>query len=78
MSITREELDRFHKFAAERLDRSSADSTLEELVNQWEMSREYNETVDDIQQGVDDYAAGKSKPLTKAFDQARRDLGLTE
>lgn len=77
MTITKKDLDSFHKFAAERLDRSSADSTLEELVSQWKTSREYAETVEDIQQGVDDYAAGKAQPLNEAFEQVRRDLRLT-
>ncbi len=61
MTITKKDLDSFHKFAAERLDHSSADSTLEELVSQWKTSREYAETVEDIQQGVDDYAAGAGR-----------------
>lgn len=77
MTISKADLERFYKFAAEQLGNGGANSTLEELVSRWHASREYIETAEGIQQGCDDYAAGEAQPLTEAFNQVRRDLRLT-
>ena len=38
--------------------------------------REYNETVEDIRQGIEDHNQGKGQPLAEAFDDIRSDLGF--
>ena len=76
MSVTKDELERFHEFATQQLDNGGAQSSLEELVNLWRKQRERAETVDDIRQGSEDYRAGNGQPLTEALDEVRRDLGL--
>ena len=38
---------------------------------------EYDETVTDIQEGMDDEAAGRLRPLNDVDDEIRRKLGFT-
>jgi hypothetical protein len=78
MSVTRQELASFHQFASEKLDHGGTDSTLEDLLRLWRQEQEYAKTVEDIREGIEDYAAGKAEPLAKAFRDIRRDLGLAE
>ena len=78
MPVTKEELERFHQFAAEKLDNGGSQSSLEDLVTLWRQEREHAETVDDIRQGVKDADAGNAQPLQEAFDDVRRDLGLAK
>ena len=40
--------------------------------------REYDETVQDIRQGLKDYEAGKSQPLAEAMEDIRSELGLAK
>lgn len=76
MAVTKDDLERFHKFAAEKLDNGGSQSSLEDLLELWRKEREHVETVDDIRQGVGDYEAGDAQPLAEAFDEVRRDLEL--
>lgn len=45
------------------------------LVAALHVLSDYNATVSDIRQGVDDYQQGEGEPLTNVFDQVRRQLG---
>ena len=78
MPVTKEELERFHQFAAEKLDNGGSRSSLEDLVTLWRKEREHAETVDDIRQGVKNSDAGNAQPLEEAFEDVRRDLGLAK
>jgi hypothetical protein len=77
MKLTREELNRFHSFAVTCLGREEGVS-LEDLVQRWNERREYEETVMDIQQGVQDHEAGRKEPLRDAIADIRAELGLPE
>lgn len=51
---------------------SSEDDVLQAALH---VLSDYNATVADIRQGVDDYQKGDGEPLSEAFDQVRRQLG---
>lgn len=77
MPVTPKELDDFTRFAAERLSHGDSVPSLEECLRQWRADREFQETVADVRQSLDDCANDHVKPLDQAFDDVRRRLGLT-
>lgn len=77
MKLSLEELNRFHSFAVDCLGCEDVVS-LEDLVRRWHERREYDETVRDIQQGLQDLETGRGEPLREAFADIRRDLGTPE
>ena len=76
MSVTKQELDSFHRFVSERFSDRGTDASLEELLAQWRQDREYSETVQEIREGVKDYDSGSGQPLTETFREVRAELGL--
>lgn len=40
--------------------------------------REYDETVADVRQGIEDFKQGKGQSVSDAFADIRRDLGLAQ
>ena len=76
MPITPHELESFTQFAARRLSDGDTGSSLEECLQQWRVDCERRELQEDVQASLDDYAAGRVKPLDQAFDDVRRQLGL--
>jgi hypothetical protein len=75
MSITKAELQDFHQFAGERLERNGVHS-LHELVSEWEAAREHQRSVAGIRESIADYEAGRTMSVDEAFAQVRQDLGL--
>ena len=76
MSVTKEDLQAFHRFADERLDRDGARS-LVELAGEWEANRrEMEETVADIRQSHADIDASRVSSVSDTFADVRRQLGL--
>lgn len=78
MPISKSELDNFIRFATGKLDSDDEPASLEELLSQWREQCEYAATVDDIRQGLHDYAAGKGQSVTDAFRDVRHKLGLSD
>ncbi len=76
MSITPQELESFTQFAARRLNDGDTVPSLEECLQQWRVDCERRELQEDVQASLEDYAAGRVKPLDQAFDDVRRQLGL--
>ncbi|MBW3539205.1 MAG: hypothetical protein KY476_02950 [Planctomycetes bacterium] len=74
MSISREELHEFVRFAGEILDNGGAES-LGEIVSRWEAARERQESVSAIRESVAEYDAGQAVPVDQAFSEVRRQLG---
>ena len=72
MPISKSELDDFIRFATRKLDSDDEPASLEELLSQWREQCEYAATVDDIRQGLDDYAAGKGQSVGDAFRDVRQ------
>ena len=77
MPVTPQELDDFTRFAAERLRHGENLPSLEECLRQWRADLEFQEAVADIRESLDDCSQGRLKPLDQAFDDVRRQLGLT-
>ena len=76
MPITPQELESFTQFAARRLSDGDTVPSLEECLQQWRADCERRELQADVQASLDDYAAGRVKPLDQVFDDVRRQLGL--
>jgi len=72
------ELQEFVRFASSRVGQGEDFSSVEELVRRWRQNSEYAEAVDDVRQGIEDEASGKSKPLSEVFVEVRRKLGITD
>jgi hypothetical protein len=77
MSVTRDDVADFHRFADERLAQGEVLS-LVDLVALWEEEREIRETAADIRASLEDYAAGRVAPLADAFANVRKKLGPAE
>ena len=78
MPATVEELERFSRFAAQRLQAGDESPSLEECLRQWRIEQEREATVADILEGHRDFEAGRTQPLDEAFDDVRRMLGWTK
>jgi len=74
MAITKAELQDFHQFAGERLERNGVQS-LHELVSEWEAAREHQRSVAAIRESVAQHRAGLSLPVEETFAEVRRKLG---
>lgn len=72
------ELQDFVRFASSRVGQGEVFSSVEELVRRWRQNSEYAEVVDDVRQGIEDEASGKSKSLSEVFVEVRRKLGITD
>ena len=76
------ELDQVAQYLSFLKFRSRAKQQPQAVSQEWDPADddralvEANETVADIQQGRADYAAGLGQPLSAAFDDVRRQLGI--
>lgn len=77
MPLTQTEIDAFRDFAMEKVNNGGVES-LAECLRMWEDHREYEESVAAIREGLEDVAAGRTKPVDEAFADIRRELGLPE
>ena len=76
MSVALQELETFTHFAQQKLSKSELNLSLEDCVRLWRQQAERDATVDDIRQGRADLDAGLAQPVSEAFDDVRRQLGL--
>ncbi|MCG8449994.1 MAG: hypothetical protein MI725_10515 [Pirellulales bacterium] len=65
------EVQAFYSFLEQRLNAGGVLGTPEQLLKDWRANREYQETVDDVRQGVADYEAGKGVSAEVAFSNVR-------
>jgi|GEM_PF-2299276 hypothetical protein len=77
MSVTQEEIDRFHEFATNRAKSGGIDS-FDELYLEWNSHRERAAINAEISRGLADVDAGRYEPAKVATQEIARDLGLTE
>lgn len=75
MPVIQEQLTDFHEFPASKLSNGGADS-MQQLFDDWQAQREYEETVADVRGGLSDVKAGRVKPVEQAFADIRKKLGL--
>jgi hypothetical protein len=81
MSVTMEELDRFHDFAISLVSGAESDVTWPQLFDAWRLQNpsvaDYEENVAAIRESLDAMDAGRMQPFS-AFDaEFRRRHGLT-
>ncbi|RPH82732.1 MAG: hypothetical protein EHM77_02825 [Planctomycetaceae bacterium] len=76
-SIQSELLD-FLQFASSRVASGDDRLSIEELVRQWRQTSEFAQTVADVRQGITDAAQGKAQPISDAFADVRRKLGIAD
>ncbi len=78
MSSTREDLDSFHQFAADRLTGGESTASLGELFMQWHDSRSRDEINDAIRRGLDDVDAGRYRPADESIESIRQQFGFAD
>ena len=72
------ELQDLVRFASHRVGQGADFSSVEDLVKHWRQNSEYAETVVDVRQGIADEAACKAQPISDAFAEVRRKLGIAD
>ncbi|MCI0492725.1 MAG: hypothetical protein L0Z07_07295 [Planctomycetes bacterium] len=75
MSITREDLDRFHRFAEERLGNDGTDS-IAELARQWQAAREREEVNEALRDATEDLKAGRYRTAADVSRDIDRKFNL--
>ena len=79
MTVTCEELDRFHLFATQKLRNGGAES-IEELVDLWRIEHPAPEEAAEIDaiihQGIADMKAGRGRPAEVVMAELRRKYNL--
>lgn len=71
------ELRDFVQYASNRVQTGDNGLSVEELVRQWRQTLEVAQTEADVREGVADAAQGKAVPISEAFADVRRKLGIT-
>ncbi|HUT10506.1 MAG TPA: hypothetical protein VMY42_08420 [Thermoguttaceae bacterium] len=77
MTLTKKDLQDFHRFADAKLTSGAAGSLID-LVREWESTRQYDGSVSALRESHADVEAGRVKPLDKAFSDVREKLGPVE
>lgn len=77
MPVTRDDLEKFQRFADAKLNNGGAES-LQQLLDDFEASLEYERSVAAIRQSVAEYEAGEVVSVKEAFDEVRQQLGWTK
>jgi predicted transcriptional regulator len=72
LAVTQNELDNFHRFATQRLTSGQADLTIDDLVTEWDSSRNRDEISAAIREGLADIDAGRTRPAHEVAEELRR------
>jgi predicted transcriptional regulator len=72
MAVTQDELDNFHRFATQRLNSCEADLTIDDLVTEWDSSRNRDEINAAIREGLADIDAGRTRPAHEVTEELRK------
>ena len=70
MSVTKDELERFGRFAADEVERGNVLS-LEQLVTLWRSARQSESVNAAIRRGLDEADAGLGRPLDEFMSEFR-------
>ena len=76
MASIHEELEQFHRFAAERIEHGGAPSSLEEIFVEWCDSQSSEEVNEAIRRGLADVEAGRHESADQTLESLRRQFGL--
>ena len=71
MSVTQHDLDAFHHFATARLADGASRLSFDELVVEWESTRDRDEINAAIREGLADVEAGRHRPADEVSEELR-------
>lgn len=74
--MTMQQLDEFHRFAADQLRASEVEVSLEECLRRWRRDCDSRETVAAINESLADIAAGRVKSLDEVDAEIRAEFGF--
>ncbi len=77
MTVTKEKLQDFNRFADEKLARGEVWS-FQDLVREWEAAQHHAESVAALSNSHADAEAGRTRPVDAAFADIRKKLGHPE
>ena len=81
MSVTKDQLDSFHRFASEKLDAGGPDVSWQQLFQLWQLENPTDEERSEvnaiIRQGDKEIAAGRGRPADEVNDEIRRKYNLS-
>lgn len=82
MTVTREQLDSFHEFAAAQLANGGVELTFEQLLDMWRIqnptAEQYAENVAAIEEAIRDMQAGeRGEPVEDVLRKLRQELNLS-
>ena len=75
---TRQELDSFQRFAAERLSQPDCAATLDELFTQWHDAQSREEIDQAIERGLADVDAGRFQPASTVTQALAKRFGISK
>lgn len=78
MTSTRDELERFQQFAADRLATAASEPSFDELFLEWQDRRERETVNQAIRRGLADADAGRHEPIEQAMAAIREEFGFTK
>lgn len=77
MSATRDQLESFQQFAANRLATADVEPSFDELLIEWQDLQEREEINEAIRRGIADFEAGRHESAEKVMADLREEFGLS-
>jgi hypothetical protein len=71
-----QDLRNFVEFATKQIEQGETAESLEALVRLWRDRSEYEETVEDVRQGLTEDTQSLSEPIAAVFSDIRNRLGI--
>lgn len=78
MPATLDELNEFHRFAAELIRESETPLEFGELLEMWYDRREREQVVEILHEALADVDAGRCRPVQEQLDELRQEYGFSE
>ena len=79
MSITVDEINRFHRFAVQRIEQSQQEElTLDDLLIEWDSTTHRDEINRAIREGIADVDAGRTYPVDQVNQELKAKYKLGE
>ena len=77
MATTREELDRFHRFAADQIGSDQSPFDLEELLMRWMDQEDCSSIGAAVDRGLREMESGLGRPVGEVSEELRRKHGIS-
>jgi predicted transcriptional regulator len=78
MPVTQDQIDDFHQFATARLKSGGTELTIDDLLIEWDSTRNRDEINEAIREGLADIEAGRTRPAAEVTEELRRKYNITE